>query len=325
MRALVTGIAGFIGSHLAEALLADGWSVLGIDAMSGYYDLGQKRKNLRDLGDDVELEVIEGVDLTTANLDPLLDEVDVVFHQAGQPGVRASWEAFEGYVADNIVATQRLLESARRTSLDRFVYASSSSVYGDALSYPTVETDLPRPKSPYGVTKLAAEHLCLVYARNWGMRTVALRYFTVYGPRQRPDMAMHRLVEASLHGTSFPLFGTGEQVRDFTYVGDIVIANVLAATADVPPGTVMNIAGGASTTLNEVIAVIEDLTGRTILLDRQPIATGDVHQMGGATDVAAELLGWKAQIDIHEGLSRQVEWHRARLGVNDASEQPQHR
>ena len=228
MRALITGAAGFIGSHLVEALVADGWDVVGVDCLTPYYDVTQKLGNVEELRTSVDLELIDA-DLRTSPLEPLLDGVDAVFHQAGQPGVRASWDDFESYVEHNILATRRLLEAARGTNVTRFVYASSSSVYGDAVSYPTREETLPMPQSPYGVSKLAAEHLCNVYARNWAVPVVSLRYFTVFGPRQRPDMATHRLIRAALEGGSFPMYGTGDQVRDFTYVGDVVAANLAAA------------------------------------------------------------------------------------------------
>ena len=185
---------------------------------------------------------------------------------------------------------------------------------GTRLSYPTTELDLPRPHSPYGVTKLAAEHLCSLYARNWNVPTVSLRYFTVYGPRQRPDMAMHRLIEAALSGEAFPMFGDGRQVRDFTFVGDIVEANMLAATEAMPPGSVINIAGGSDTTLLEVIEIVGDLTGRRVQLERRPAEAGDVRRTGGSTDVASELLGWKPVVAVREGLERQLEWHAARRG-----------
>jgi nucleoside-diphosphate-sugar epimerase len=205
--------------------------------------------------------------------------------------------------------------------LRRFVFASSSSVYGNALSYPTREDTVPVPQSPYGVTKLAAEHLCGVYARNWGVPTVALRYFTVFGPRQRPDMAMYRLVEAALAGGSFPRYGTGDQVRDFTYVGDVVTANIAAATVDVEPGTVANIAGGGATTLSHVIEIVEHLTGKRIEVEDRPRQAGDVERTGGATDLAREVLGWAPQVSIEAGLDRQVRWHlaRARLGAPTAA------
>lgn len=307
MRALVTGAAGFIGSHLVERLAGDGWDVVAVDNLTPYYDVTQKRSNAAAVRATAGVDVTEA-DLTTADLAPLLEDIDVVFHQAGQPGVRSSWDDFASYTEHNLLATQRLL-AALPPALSRFVFASSSSVYGNATTYPTHEGMLPKPHSPYGVTKLAAEHLCGVYARNLGVPTVALRYFTVFGPRQRPDMAMHRLIGAALSGGSFPLFGTGEQVRDFTFVGDVADANVRAATADVAPGTVMNIAGGGATTLLEVIAIIEELTGRPIALDRRSSQAGDVERTGGSTEVAAAALGWAPAVPLREGLRRQIEWH----------------
>lgn len=307
MNALITGIAGFVGSTLAERLVADGWNVVGVDSVTPYYDVSQKRQNLEAVV--AAGAIVHDLDLRTADLSVLLDEADVVFHQAGQPGVRASWAEFDSYVEHNVLVTQRLLEALRRHPVSRLVYASSSSVYGNAPSYPTSEDTLPRPQSPYGVTKLAAEHLAGVYARNWGVPTVSLRYFTVYGPRQRPDMATHRLVEAAIDQTPFPLFGTGEQIRDFTFVGDIVEANLLAAASDVEPGSVFNIAGGGSTTLNHVIETVGRLVGKRVPLDRLPSEAGDVWRTGGSFDAATAQLGWQPVVGIEDGLARQVEWH----------------
>ena len=311
MRALVTGAAGFVGSTLVEHLVAAGWNVTAVDSVTPYYDVDQKRDNLAAVRRSSAVEVRDD-DLRSADLTPLLTPVDVVFHQAGQPGVRASWADFDSYVEHNVLATRRLLEAARSAELSRFVFASSSSVYGNIGAYPTREDMLPRPQSPYGVTKLAAEHLCGVYARNWDVPTVSLRYFTVYGPRQRPDMAMHRLVEAALTGEPFPIFGDGGQIRDFTYVDDVVAGNMAAATADVEPGMVVNIAGGGSTTLSDVIKTVERLTDRTIALDRRPVQAGDVHRTGGAIDRARQALGWSPRVTVDEGLKRQVEWHERR-------------
>jgi UDP-glucuronate 4-epimerase len=308
MRALVTGAAGFVGSSLVEHLVAAGWDVVAVDCLSPYYDVQQKKDNIAAI-ERYAAVAVRNEDLLTADLTMLLDGVDIVFHQAGQPGVRASWEAFDSYVEQNLMATKRLLDAARAATIRRFVYASSSSVYGNALSYPTREDVLPRPHSPYGVTKLAAEHLCGVYARNWGVPTVALRYFTVFGPRQRPDMAMHRLIEAALTHASFPMFGDGSQVRDFTFVDDVVAANIAAATADVPPGTVVNVAGGGSSSLSDVIRIVEDLTGRAIALDRRDAQAGDVKRTGGAIDKARSTLGWSPQVSVEDGLARQVDWH----------------
>lgn len=314
MRALVTGAAGFIGSHLAEGLLEAGHRVLGVDALTDYYSVESKRRNLAALEGHGAFEFSQ-VDLATSDVGGVLRDVDVVFHQAGQPGVRASWaEQFDDYVSRNILTTQRLLGAAKgSTTLRRFVFASSSSVYGEALRYPTSESDLPQPHSPYGVTKLAAEHLCGLYAGNWDVPTVALRYFTVYGSRQRPDMAMHRLIEAALTGGAFPMYGDGSQVRDFTHVSDIVAANLAAVEADVPRGTVVNIAGGSSASLAEVISTVEKLTGREIELDRHPSQAGDVARTGADTSLAREALEWKPRTSLEDGLQEQIAWHRDRL------------
>ena len=278
----------------------------GVDAMVPYYDLAQKRSNIDGLQGGFRF--VEA-DLRTHDLDALLSDVDVVFHQAGQPGVRASWEEFGSYLEHNVAATQRLLEAVRRWSVSRLVFASSSSIYGDALSYPTDEHALPRPKSPYGVTKLAAEHLCGVYARNFGLPVVALRYFTVYGPRPRPDLAMHRLSECALRGALFPLYGTGDQIRDFTHVDDVVQANLLAASVSVPAGSAFNIAGGDAVSLRHVIELVEGLTGARVRLYQRHAPAGDVERTGGAVEAARQALGWVPRLSVEEGLKSQVDWH----------------
>jgi len=312
--AIVTGAAGFVGSHLVESLVAEDWRVRAIDNFSSYYDIEQKRHNADVFADWPAVDFREQ-DLLDADLDALMTGVDVVFHQAGQPGVRASWDQFESYVTANIGATQALLDAARKSPVSRFVLASSSSIYGDAEVYPTEETALPRPMSPYGVTKLAAEHLCGVYARNWDIPTVSLRYFTVYGPRQRPDMAMHRLVEAAHSGSSFPLFGTGEQVRDFTYVADIVAANVAVAETEMPNGSVFNVAGGGAHSMNQVIALVETLVGRPVQLERGPAQAGDVMRTGASVRLIQAATGWAATTDLETGLANQVQWHLGRRGA----------
>jgi UDP-glucuronate 4-epimerase len=315
VKTLVTGCAGFIGSTLVDALLTRGDEVLGVDCFTPYYDVGDKRANLAEGRRDARFALVEA-DLRSAELGPLLDGVDVVFHQAGQPGVRLSWSTgFEEYASHNVLATQRLLEAATGAGTPRFVYASSSSVYGQAASYPTTEDDLPRPHSPYGVTKLAGEHLCGLYAANWGLSTISLRYFTVYGPRQRPDMAFHRLLEAGLDGTPFPLFGDGSAVRDFTYVDDAVAANLAAAAADLSPGTVVNVAGGGEIDMASLLDLAGDVLGGPVLVDRQPKQPGDVDRTGGTIDRAAELLGWAPQVPIADGLAHQAAWHRSRRGM----------
>lgn len=309
-RVVVTGSAGFIGSHIVEACLERGDEVVGIDLMTDYYDLEQKRNNISRALDHDRFEFIE-TDLASG-CEEMLSGADVVFHQAGQPGVRASWrELFDEYVSRNVIATQRLLEASVRCGVGRVVYASSSSVYGNAETYPVDESARPAPHSPYGVTKLAAEHLCSLYAANFGLSTVSLRYFTVYGPRQRPDMATHRLFEAALEGQSFPLFGTGEQLRDFTFVADVVKANLLAAEADVAPGLVVNIAGGSACSMNALIEMVEQISGQPIAVDRSEAALGDVRRTGGSTAAADRHLDWRPAVELGEGLQRQFEWHRS--------------
>ena len=311
MRALVTGAAGFVGSHLVEALVAQGDTVLGIDCFTPYYDVGQKRENAAAIaGPAVELV---DADLRTAAIEPLLDGIDVVFHQAAQPGVRLSWSSgFRDYVEQNVIVTQRLLDAVLVAGARRMVYASSSSVYGHQERYPVREDDLPAPFSPYGVTKLAAEHLCGVYAENWSVPTVSLRYFTVFGPRQRPDMSIHRLCESAISGAVFPRYGDGSQIREFTYVSDIVAGNLAAAAADVAPGTTVNLAGGGEITLSDLIVIVGDLAGSPIAVEARPIEPGDSRRNGGAVDRARELLGWEPHVSLREGISAQLAWHRAR-------------
>ena len=311
MKVVVTGCAGFVGSHLAEACLDRGDDVVGIDSLTDYYDVDQKRDNIATFADHERFRLLD--DEIADCIDDAVDGADVVYHQAGQPGVRASWRTqFDDYVARNVVATQRLLEASLGAGVGRIVYASSSSIYGNADHYPVVETMLPKPFSPYGVTKLAAEHLGSLYAANFGLPVVSLRYFTVYGPRQRPDMAMHRLFEAALHGHEFPLFGSGEQLRDFTYVGDVVAANLCAGAADVEPGLVANVAGGGSVSMIELIALVEEITGRTVRLDRRPGQDGDVRRTGGSVEVAERELGWSPATSLRSGLEQQLAWHVAR-------------
>src|SRR5438034_3747787 len=243
-RVVVTGAAGFIGSHLCERLLADGHEVIGIDSFSDYYERGRKEQNLETLRRDGRF-TLEELDLVAADLSKPLRGAKVVFHLAGQPGVRPSWGGhFDRYVQDNIVATQRLLEALREVAVERLVFASSSSVYGDAEMFPTKETALPRPVSPYGMTKLAAEHLTFVYLRNFGIPATSLRYFTVYGPRQRPDMAFCRFMEALVDNEEIEIYGDGEQTREFTFVSDAVDGTVKAASADVV-GQIVNLGGGS--------------------------------------------------------------------------------
>lgn len=309
MRVLVTGVAGFIGSNLADRLVADGVDVVGVDRFTAYYEEAQKRSNLELLMRNPRFTLVEA-DLLTADLGHLLDGVEVVFHQAAQPGVRLSWaDGFRLYNDLNVNLTQRLLEAVRSRPIKRFVYASSSSVYGQAPSWPTTEDCETRPHSPYGVTKLAAELLCGAYASNFDVPVTSLRYFTVYGPRQRPDMATHRLIQAARLGTPFPLYGNGEQIRDFTFVGDVVEANVRAALTDLPAGTVMNVAGGGSTRLIDLVRMVGEAVGRELEVDWLPAQPGDVLRTGGSVERAARLLGWAPHTTLVDGVAAQVDWH----------------
>jgi len=252
---LVTGAAGFIGSHLAEALVARGYRVIGVDAFVDFYPRSMKEANLRDLRQAPTFQFIEA-DLRTTDLVTLLTGIDYVFHLAAQAGVLTSWgDGFTAYVEHNVLATQRLLEAAQQRGVRRVIYASSSSVYGETPTLPAREDSPPLPISPYGVTKLAAEHLCRLYTIGHELPTISLRYFTVYGPRQRPDMAFHKFIHALLRDEPIPVYGDGEQSRDFTYVGDIVAAT-LAAMGHGVPGACYNLGGGVQVTVKEVLDLI---------------------------------------------------------------------
>lgn len=308
MQALVTGAAGFIGSHLCEHLLAAGDEVRGVDAFTGYYERWRKEENLAALLDCEAFTFCEG-DLGEMSLGPLLEGVDFVYHLAGQPGVRASWGAdFEVYVRHNVFATQRLLEGCRLQPPGKLVFASSSSVYGDALAYPVSESACPQPISPYGVTKLAAEHLCHVYRHNFAVPTATLRLFTVYGPRQRPDMAFSRLVSCAQNGNVFQLWGDGGQTRDCTYVGDVVTAMRDAATSDW--AGLANIGGGMEVSMNEAVDLLSEICG-PVRVDRSAPSAGDVRQTSADTSVAASAFGYQPQTTLAEGLQAMVDWERS--------------
>ncbi len=307
MRALVTGCAGFIGSKLAEELISESYEVVGIDCFSDYYSKKIKEKNMEKLMRSDVFHFVEA-DITQTNLAELLNGVDYIFHQASQAGVRASWgKNFKVYTDNNILATQMLLEAAKDADIKRFVYASSSSLYGDTLSLPMKETDTPKPISPYGVSKLAGEHLCYLYWKNFGVRTISLRYFTVYGIRQRPDMAFHRFINAMLHGGKITIYGDGKQTRDFTYISDIVEANMLAVDSDVE-GEVFNIGGGSRISLIETIHILERITGKKAKIEYIEKQKGDVRDTYADVSKAKEILGYSPKVKIEEGLKKEVEW-----------------
>jgi UDP-glucuronate 4-epimerase len=302
MRYVVTGAAGFIGSHLTEALLADGHDVVAVDCFTDYYDTGLKEANAA--GFDVSR-----LDLAEDEL--ALDGFDGVFHLAGQPGVRSFGTVFDDYVRRNLIATQRVFESAARAGV-RVVFASSSSVYGDAERYPTPEETPPAPISPYGITKLGCEQLAYAYAKSFALDTVVLRYFTVYGPRQRPDMALARIVDALARGASFELYGDGLQSRSFTYVGDVVAAT--SAAMDGPSG-LYNVGGGVEATMRDAIAALERVSGRTLDVVEQPAAAGDVRRTAADTSRIERDLGWRATTPLEDGLRAQWEWASVRVAA----------
>ena len=313
---VVTGVAGFIGSHLAEALVERGHEVVGIDCFTTAYPPAAKRANLERLLASPSFRLVEG-DLVTLALDAWLEGASVVFHQAAQPGVRASWgRDFAIYVHHNILGTQCLLEALARTGVPRLVAASSSSVYGDAPVYPTTEESITRPVSPYGVTKLASEHLCLAYARP-GVAEVSvatLRYFTVYGPRQRPDMAFRRFLDAAYAGRPITVYGDGEQTRDFTHVDDAVQANLLAMTAPIHAEAI-NVGGGRRITLNQVLELVGQVTGRRLEIERAPTQAGDARHTGADGTRAEALLGYRPQVSLEDGLAGQAAWVASGLGL----------
>ncbi len=306
-KVVVTGAAGFIGSHLCDRLLADGHEVVGIDCFSDYYERARKKRNIEAARAHEKFTLVE-LDMVDGDVARAVRGAEVIFHLAGQPGVRPSWgDHFDRYVHDNIVATQRLLEAVRESSVQRLVFASSSSVYGDAEMFPTKESALPRPVSPYGMTKLAAEHLVFVYTRNFGVPATSLRYFTVYGPRQRPDMAFDRFMEALVDGEEIEIYGDGEQTREFTFVGDAVEGTVKAASSAVV-GQVINLGGGSRVTVNRVLDTLEDISGMKARRRYMPAAPGDPRHTGASINMAREKLGWEPRVSLREGLTRQWEW-----------------
>jgi UDP-glucuronate 4-epimerase len=304
MRYVVTGAAGFIGSHLTEALLAAGHDVVAVDCFTDYYDPALKEENA------------DGFDVSRLDLaeDELaLDGFDGVFHLAGQPGVRSFGAVFDDYVRRNLLASQRVFERAAAAGV-RVVFASSSSVYGEAETYPTPEGARPEPISPYGITKLGCEQLVHAYAKGFGLEAVVLRYFTVYGPRQRPDMAFARVVDALARGASFELYGDGLQSRSFTYVADAV-AGTIAAMRDAPSGALYNVGGGSEATMRDAIATLEQASGRTLEVVERPAAAGDVRRTAADTTRIEHDLGWRATTALEDGLRAQWEWASVRVAA----------
>ncbi|HEY0873962.1 MAG TPA: NAD-dependent epimerase/dehydratase family protein [Vicinamibacterales bacterium] len=307
MKALVTGAAGFIGSHLTAALLDRGAEVVGIDCFTDYYPRPIKEANLA-ANLSRQGFSFEEVRIQDADLGRLLEGVTHVFHLAAQAGVRKSWgRDFQVYTSNNIDASQQLLEACVGRTIHRFVYASSSSLYGDNVPIPMREDALPQPVSPYGVTKLAAEQLGYLYFVNHGVPATALRYFTVYGPRQRPDMAFHRFIRASLEGTPITLYGDGEQTRDFTYVADAVAATMAAGDRGVP-GRAYNVGGGSRVSMNQVIEIIGRVAGRPLDVRREPAQKGDMRDTYADTTLARADLGFSPSVTLEQGIEAEYRW-----------------
>ena len=307
MRALVTGAAGFIGSTLSGRLLDRGDEVVGIDCFTDYYPRAVKELNLSGLRSHPRFTFVEAA-LHETDLAALLDGVTHVFHLAAQAGVRKSWgRDFDVYTVNNVTATQRLLEACVGRPIERLVYASSSSVYGDDVPLPMKEASVLRPVSPYGVSKLAAEQLCYLYFVNHGVPTVSLRYFTVYGPRQRPDMGFHKFLKAVMRGQPIGVYGDGEQTRDFTFVEDIVTANADAAAKGVP-GSVYNIGGGSRVSLNHVLDLLGQVTGRTVRINREPQQKGDMRDTYADTTAARADLAFAPKTALADGLRAEYDW-----------------
>jgi nucleoside-diphosphate-sugar epimerase len=307
VKALVTGAAGFIGSHLTAALLDRGADVIGLDCFTDYYPRATKEANLEVNRGRTGFRFVEN-SIQQAPLPALLDGVSHVFHLAAQAGVRRSWgRDFRIYTDHNVDASQQLLEACVGRPIQRFVYASSSSLYGDTAAIPMREDALPQPVSPYGVTKLAAEQLCYLYFVNHGVPATSVRYFTVYGPRQRPDMAFYRFFRAALDGQPVVVYGDGEQTRDFTYVSDAVAATIAAAEAGVP-GRAYNIGGGSRVTVNEVLRTVERLVGEPLKVHREPPQKGDMRDTYADTSLARQDLGFVPAVTLEQGLESEYRW-----------------
>jgi UDP-glucuronate 4-epimerase len=320
VKILVTGAAGFIGSHLVEECLRRGWEVVAIDSLTTYYSPTAKVRNADHFRRHHRCTYLEQ-DILDVDLPSVLDGATTVFHLAAQAGVRASWgQSFDVYTQLNITVLQRLLEAARGVALEKFVFASSSSVYGDAETLPTPESVMLRPVSPYGATKALGEHLTYLYFRNYGIPTVDLRFFSVYGPRQRPDMAFHRFCAAALRGETMTVFGDGFQTRDFTYIDDIVAATIAAGEADVPPGSVYNLGGGSQTSVRDALDVIAELSGRSIDVAYTAQERGDVRDTSADTSRARAELGFAPQTSVRDGLAAELSWVEAMLEEKSAVE-----
>jgi nucleoside-diphosphate-sugar epimerase len=303
----VTGCAGFVGSHLTERLLERGCEVIGVDCFNDNYGRREKLLNLEAARSWDNFDFLP-LDLARGDLSEIVADCETVFHLAAEPGVRASWGVrFETYVRNNVVATQLLLDEVKQAG-SRVVYASSSSIYGQAETFPTSEAATPRPFSPYGVTKLAAEHLCSAYNENFGVPTTSLRFFTVYGPRQRPDMAFTRFLTAIHRGEPITVYGDGHQSRDFTYVADIVDALLASSVRDEAVGQIFNLGGGSQVELLDVIRTMENVSGQSVRVNFADSQAGDVRKTGADTALARELIDFSPSVSVAEGIANQFAW-----------------
>ena len=306
MKALVTGVVGFIGSHLAEGLLKLGWEVRGIDSFTDYYSRKSKENNLKNLKENKNFSFQEG-DLLELDLEKVLEDIDYLFHEAAQPGVRKSWgRNFEIYIRNNITVTQKLLETAKEFPLKKFILASSSSVYGES-PLPLREDNLLRPISPYGVTKLDSENLGYLYYKSFKVPVIILRYFTVYGPRQRPDMAFHKFIKALLNDEEITIYGDGNQSRDFTFISDVVGATIAGAQCETT-GEIINVGGGTQVTVNETLRILEEITKKKARIRYIEKQRGDVLHTFADISKAKKLLDYQPKVELREGLEKEVAW-----------------
>ena len=313
--ALITGVAGFIGSSLAAKLLKDNFNVIGIDSFTNNYSARIKEKNIENCLKHTNFSLIRQ-DLDTLDLSASVEKADYFFHLSAQPGVRASWgKEFATYVKNNISVTQKILESLKNnTTLKKFVFASSSSVYGNQSSMMNEDTSLTRPVSPYGVTKLAAENLANLYFKNYGVPTISLRYFTVYGPKQRPDMAFTRFFYSIIKEQKLTIFGNGEQTRDFTYVDDVVKATMNAAASD-HVGEILNIGGGSVFSLMQITEFMKEITEQKLEINFKKEQKGDVKHTSADISKAEKLINYKSNTDIKYGLTQQYEYIKNNLNI----------
>jgi len=317
LKVCVTGVAGFIGSNIAEKLLAKGIEVIGVDCFTDYYDLAFKKSHLAPIIGHEKFQFFQ-TDIMDFDFKSALNKGDSIIHEAAQAGVRASWgKEFEIYTRNNIHSTQFVLEQTKDIGLKKFVFAGSSSVYGDVKTFPMNEEDKPRPVSPYGVSKLAAEHLVMLYHKNFNVPGISLRYFTVFGPGQRPDMAFHRFCKALITDTEMPVYGNGEQTRDFTFIDDIANGTIAAMESDIS-GEVINLGGGSRISLGECIEILESIAGKEAKIDRGGFQKGDVHHTAADISKAQKLLGFNPKITVAEGLKAEYRWMESILEKNHA-------